>query len=113
MSGLDVSDMPEVLLVEDNRPRVTVEPCVRFGYPHVGGVPVDSLAGSVLVGSSAAETAEDYDLRREDVIVACWYLARHGPRAYKRRWKVWLAEVETELWHGRYDVADPPSKEDA
>ncbi len=110
MSGLDTSATPDC--GGELRPQVTVEPCMRFGLPHVRGVSVDAIGARVWAGDSVEATAEDFNLRREDVIVACWYVARHGTPADRRRWKAWLTAVETGLWRGRFDVPDPPAKEE-
>lgn len=110
MSGLDISDVPEV----QRRPTVTVEPCVNFGRPTVRGRPVVALARTVWGGQSVLDTAEDFGLTRAEVLAACWFMGRYGINgpAYVKRWGAWAAAVESDLWHSRFDVPDPPAKEE-
>jgi uncharacterized protein (DUF433 family) len=95
-----------------DRPQVCWSPGMRFGEPHVRGRPVDAIGGMVWAGERVEVVAEEYDVTREEVIVACWWLGRHGEPRWRRRWKAWTQVVESELWHGRYDVQDPPDREE-
>lgn len=102
------------------RPVVTVEPGVGFGRPTVRGISVEVLAGMVWAGDSVDELAEQYEITRYEVLVACWFQARHGhfgrgrdDVAWKAAWRPWLEAVEEPLWRGQYDqVPDPPHKEE-
>lgn len=99
-------------MADEDRPVVTTDPAVRFGYPTMRGVPVEAIAEHVWEGSSLDSIAEDFGLTREQVLVACWYQGIHGTRAWRQRWKSWATEAHKELWHSRYDVPDPPSREE-
>jgi uncharacterized protein (DUF433 family) len=95
-----------------DRPYVRIDPAQRFGQPSVGGVSTDMLAGQVWAGLEVAEVADEYGLRREDVLVACWWAGRYGPKGLRRAFRVWAEEVDARLWRKDYAVPDPPSKDD-
>lgn len=101
---------------EPRRPVVSVDPAVRFGYPQVRGVPTDAAAGMVWAGEDVATVADEFNLTRAEVLVACWYETRHErPRnGYRAAWqRQWLEQAEWAMWHGNWDdVPDPPSKQD-
>jgi uncharacterized protein (DUF433 family) len=93
-----------------DRPAIRVEPGMRFGEPHIGGVTVDALASMVWAGESVDKVAEDYERTPAEVLLACWFKARHGTRAWRKRWAAWLDEME--MWRGNYDkVPDPPNRD--
>jgi uncharacterized protein (DUF433 family) len=100
-----------------DRPRVEVEPGIRFGYPHVRGVSVEVLGGQVFAGDSVDEVADDYPyMSRGHVLLACWYLGMHGSKAWVRRWRMWAVDVYVLLARDRPDysaVPDPPTKEES
>lgn len=89
------------------RPAVTVQPGVNFGHPMVGGCPVETVAGRVWAGDSVNDTAEDFGLSREQVLLACWYYARWYAVAYSDRWTAWAGAAEDAL-AARRDFTDPP-----
>lgn len=90
------------------RPSVEFTPCMRFGEAHIRGISVDAIVSAHWVGDDAAE---EYGLSRAEVLVACWYAARHG--SARRRWKDWLtAAVEERLWREDYEMDLPPTRED-
>lgn len=92
---------------------VRVDPAVRFGRPNVGGASVEVLADAIWVGEPVDEVAAEYNLTAAQVLVACWYQARYGTKAWQRRWAQWRLDNEYLLWNGQPEkVADPPSKED-
>ena len=100
------------MTADEDRPVVTTDPAVRFGRPAVRGVSVVAVASQVWGGETVGSVAEDFGLTREQVIVACWYQGIHGTRGWRQRWKVWATEAHKELWRSRYDVPDPPSREE-
>ncbi len=59
-------------------PGITVDQRVRFGRPVIRGtrVPVDLLVGKVAGGMPIDEVAEEYELKREDVLAAVGYAAQ-------------------------------------
>ena len=98
------------------QPHVRIEPAVRFGYPHVGGVPTDAVAGMVWAGETVSAAADDFGLSRAQALVACWFECRHGrPRSsYRKAWRQWADDAGQAVWSGvDWDqVPDPPSRED-
>ena len=114
-----------------DRPYITVDPQVRFGRPRIRdtGVTIGDVVGRVWGGDSAEDVAEDYDLTRADVLVACWFVAAYGAedvaaqldghfkrwgRTLSRRWEQWADASTVALGKGEYDdVPDPPSNQPA
>lgn len=99
-------------------PEVWTNPGFSFGEPCTANrrIPVETIAGAVRAGDSVDAVAAEFDLTRGDVLVACWYAARHIPRWRRRpEWRAWVEsrEVEFALWHVDtvdYDaVPDPPT----
>lgn len=95
---------------------VWIDPGRKGGQPCVGGrrLPVKLLAGSVWAGYPVEEAAQQYDVTVPQVLVACWYVAVYGSRAWRKRWGSWAKEAHLAL----YDEATPtdqcprpPSKE--
>lgn len=93
-------------------PVVTVDPAVRFGFPAIRGISTDAIAGVVWAGESLATVADEYDVTREEVLVACWFEGTHGERKWRKRWGAWAEQVHGEFSNSRYDVPDPPTGED-
>lgn len=95
------------------RPSVEFTPCMRFGEAHIRGISVDAIVSAHWVGDDAES---DYGLSRAEVLVACWYAARHGTRVWRKRWGPWLAannsENDVRLWREDYEVELPPTRED-
>jgi uncharacterized protein (DUF433 family) len=90
---------------------VQVDPLHRWGEPQVKGINVDSIAGAVWAGESVATVADEYDLTEADVLVACWYMGRHGPKPWRRKFAEWSKGYEIACVK-RLPPADPPSRED-
>lgn len=91
------------------RPVVTVDPAMRFGRPAVRGVSVEALAELVTSGEPVDAIADDYRLRRGDVLVACWHESRYGTRPHRRAWAEWLVGAEPSMAHGAWaTIPDPP-----
>ncbi len=103
------------------RPHVVFDPAQRFGQPNVGGVSVVAVADTAWV-EGVDVAADVYDLRREDVIVACWYAGLYGlPGArsrraqpeWRRRWGDWAKTADPLLWSSSYgEIPDPPMHDD-
>ncbi|MEV2239602.1 DUF433 domain-containing protein [Micromonospora sp. NPDC049891] len=96
-----------------DRPTITIDPAVRFGHPHVRGIPTDSVAGMVWAGEGVATVADEYDMTRHEVLLCCWWEGSQG--AYRRRWRVWAESVHPALggWVKPLDVdalPDPPNR---
>lgn len=98
------------------RPVVTCDPAMRFGSPTVQGISVGAVAEQVAAGTTVEDVARDFEMRREDVLVACWYVARHGEgdgmglrTNLRRMWATWAEESHTNMAKGLWAaVADPP-----
>jgi uncharacterized protein (DUF433 family) len=109
-----------------DRPRVTVDPGVRFGAPAVKGVSVEAIAGMLWAGESVDVVADEYGLTRAEVIVAAWYAGQYGlpgkrrrlaaTPLWRRRWGKWAESVNGDLWRAStvdYDkIPDPPDHRD-
>src|SRR6478672_9529166 len=91
---------------------ITVDPAKNFGQPSINGGPAaDVVAGMVWAGDPPQAVADDYDISRAAVLVACWYVATYGTRPQRRRWKTWADEWAGSLAHGDYDrIPDPPNR---
>jgi uncharacterized protein (DUF433 family) len=100
-----------------DRPVVTVDPRVRFGYPAIRGIATDAIAGMVWAGEAVETVAAEYGLTRPEVLLACWYEVRHSKlrSGYRRRWEPWLAQVEPGMWRGVdwATLPDPPARAEA
>jgi len=59
-------------------PRITVDREVAFGKPVIEGtrVPVALVIGKLAGGMTAEDIAQEYDLRREDILAALSYATR-------------------------------------
>lgn len=90
-------------------PYVTFSPGVRFGRPTLNhtNLSVETVADMVVV-EPVDVVADEFGITRPDVIVCCWYMATYGTRRWRTNWGGWADSVGVELWHGRYDVPDPP-----
>lgn len=105
-------------------PFIAVCPAMRSGQPTINGtrLPVDAVVG--LVWAQGVDVAaEDYDLTRADVLIACWFAGSYGlpgrrealfpVRLWPKRWGAWAVEVHQALWsvsNVDYEaVPDPPT----
>lgn len=93
------------------RPQVVVDPQMRFGAPNVRGVSYHVLTDAVAAGEDVDSVAAEYDITRNDVLVACWYAGLYGTRTEQTWLKVWALEWHPLMWRGEWDaVEDPPVK---
>ncbi len=60
-----------------------------------------------------ASGMSDYELSREELLVACWWAGRFGPRKWRKRWEQWAMVLGQHLWYGCIQTADPPTEEPA
>lgn len=105
-----------------DRPHLTIDPAVNSGAPSVRGVCAWVLAGAVWAGEPVDEVAELYEVTREEVLTACWWLGsggvefaagRRSPR-WVHRWGAWAGDAGWKIWRGDWAaVTDPPTCEDA
>ena len=98
-----------------SRPCITIDPCVMDGEPCISWrLTAEQFAGVWWRGNySLGEIIINWPgVRREDVQIACWYMARFGSRTWRKRWDRWATEWRTPIWHGDWDnVPMPPQKE--
>ncbi len=96
----------------NQHPCVWVSPGRCSGRPCIGGhrLSVDLIADLWWGGSSAVAIQRDYAITREQIVVACWYVARYGTRMWRRRWGRWETDVFQRLWNGRYKGAPLPPR---
>lgn len=101
---------PEPAAEDDERRYLTIDPRRSFGAVCVRHTRVraETLAGYVYAGDSVDSVADDYDLDRVDVLMACWYCARHDPDF--KRWRKWGERAGHHLggWEPLADLPDPP-----
>lgn len=100
----------------DEQPHVRVEPGIRFGYPHIRGVPTDAIAGMVWAGEDLAAVADEFNLTRGEVLVACWFEGTHGrPNSgFRKAWRDWAFAAGKSMWRSAVNfdgIAGPPTKE--
>lgn len=80
---------------------VSVHPGVYSGEPTLEGsrMPV-LLVVEVYWESGLTAIMDGWDIGRRDVLVACWYMARHSRRrVWSERFKDWLPVADDKLWH--------------
>lgn len=95
--------------MSDDRPRVVTEPCMKFGRPNVLGIAVETITELVAAGDDVAAAAGEFGMRREDVLVACWWDATYGPKKRRRVWGAWAKANWSAMWHSDWaSVTDPP-----
>jgi uncharacterized protein (DUF433 family) len=95
-------------------PTIQISPAVKFGRPHIKGVSCEAIAGLVMAGESLNRVADDYDLSRHEVLLACWHEGIHG--GYQDEWGVWAEAVQLKLggWE-TFDAeaeAGPPDRQE-
>ncbi len=82
------------------RPRIIVDPAIRWGRPTLEGTHTATVdaAGMVAGGDPVEVVADEYGLTRHQVLLACWHEAINGD--YQDRWGVWGAGVGHTLAYG-------------
>jgi uncharacterized protein (DUF433 family) len=88
-------------------PGVVADPTRCDGAPTLVGTRIQThdIADTVWWRGVPTATTE-WDLTRDDVILACWYQAHHG----YRRWAQWANTNKTGFWARPFDqVPDPPN----
>lgn len=94
-------------------PRVVYDPCrsalldppILEGH-RLGAAFVADLAWHLGID----DLMDDYELRREEVLVCCWWAGRWGTRKWRGVYGAWAMSAHEHLWHGCVNVADPPRK---
>jgi uncharacterized protein (DUF433 family) len=89
---------------------VWVDPGRRSGEPCLYGtrIPVDTIVRCTWA-RGAEFTMANWLVTASQVFGACWYVAVHGKRKWRKRWGPWAAEHSGSLWSGNLDnVPWPP-----
>lgn len=91
---------------------VSLLPGRRGGEPCISNtrIPSEQAAG-LAYHHGIGEVLNSFPgLGRGHALVACWYHALHGSKRWRKRWKGWAKQYESELWRSRWDdVPDPPT----
>lgn len=93
------------------RPIILIDPAVRFGHPHIGGISTEAIAGMVMAGEPVHVTQDEYNLTRHQVLLACWWEGSGG--TYQQQWKAWADRAHPMLggWRQPFnldEIPDPP-----
>lgn len=102
--------------LEDYRtqePMITVNPAYYSGLPCIRWrLSTDQFAETWWRGVTLAEIEANWpNIRKPEIVLACWYEAKYGRRTKRNKaWAKWADEVQGELWHLRYDVPMPPQR---
>lgn len=92
--------------------RIVFDPGIQMtGTPTIEGhrLAAEHMAGRMFeLGESAV--IDDYDLTPEELLAACWWAAKWGPRKYKKAWKEWGDIAGHHLWYQCINVPYPPTR---
>ncbi len=100
-------DCPEYIWLHPDR---------MIGMPCIGGtrIDVETVTERIWWGESGDEIAAYYEISRAQVLLACWYQARHGTRTWRKRWDAWECQNWDALAWNRWDrVPFPPARRKA
>ena len=98
---------------------ISINPAVHSGEPCIGlsGVLAELLAKAWWSGMSVQLICKNWTplggvrTRKAHVLVACWYVGKHGSGTWQRRWGEWANEVQGKLWLSEYDCPMPPRED--
>lgn len=81
------------------------------GIPKIGGhgLAVPFMAERIWA-LGVEENLSDYDLKREDLMPACWWMGLYATRTWKLRWGEWAKVAGRHMWYGCGTFPDPPTK---
>lgn len=106
-AGLDIVRSESAIVIHPGR--VSGEPTIGQSR-----LPAETVAGTYWL-YGLEKTLSNWDhLSEEDVMVCCWFMARHGTSPWRRRWKDWLPDADRYLWSPRFaktELALPPTKQ--
>lgn len=95
-----------------DRPRIIVDPAVRWGRPHLEGTHTATVdvAGMVVAGEPVDVVADEYALTRHQVLLACWHEALNGG-IRRSGWLAWATRAHPLLSDPARaaGVPDPPT----
>ena len=91
--------------------RIVYDPGIQMpGTPTIGGHRIAAEQMAAYLYEYGIEEANDWDLTHEELITACWWAAKWGPRRYKLAWKEWGEMANLHLWYGCINVPLPPTR---
>lgn len=95
-------------------PVIVLHPGRLGGTPTIGHsrLPAELVANTYWHhGAREVFLMWDY-LTEADILVACWFIAHHGTRTERARWKEWLPHADQMLWSSETlgDCEWPPTK---
>jgi uncharacterized protein (DUF433 family) len=94
-----VKRLEEAMTPEQRSPMpfVSAAPGMKWGEPVIAARRLGALDMADrywhLGEHAETEILEPYELRRADLLVACWYAVEHGPRRWKQRWGAWVSDL--------------------
>lgn len=84
---------------------IAIDPRMKFGAPAIQGSRIDpDVVVGLLLAYDYGEVITSYPhLKRDDVLVSCWYVARYArPKDWsakdRRRLRDWLEGHEEAMW---------------
>jgi len=92
---------------------IVFDPQIQMpGTPTLSGhrLTAELMAARVWIDGMAF-AKDDYQLRREELLVACWWAGSFGPRKWKKRWGEWALNAGSHLWHNCIAISDPPTED--
>ena len=93
--------------------RLIFDPTVqRNGTPTIEGHSLGAgFVADLVVARGGLDVMEDYEMTREQVLVACWWAGRFGTRRAKGRFGEWAKAAGGHLWHSCFQTGEPPREE--
>lgn len=87
-------------MADHPRPVITVDPAVRFGYPHIKGIPTDAIVDAYLAEEDFAEVADDYGLTVHEMLLVLWFEGMHGRKKRRRILRKWALDAAYPVLSG-------------
>lgn len=100
----------------DETPRIVIHPGRVGGTPTIGEsrIPAAMVAGTYWCHGADETKMMWPGLTDAEILVCCWFVAHHGTRTEKKRWREWRDHADIMLW-SRETIRDCdwPSREEA
>lgn len=91
--------------------RIVFDPAIQLrGTPTIEGHTLSAEQMAWIMYEHGKDEIYDYDLTHEEIIAACWWAGRWGPRKLRKAWAAWGIEAGAHLWHGCINVPLPPTR---
>ena len=93
--------------------RIVFDPGIQMpGPPTIEGHRLGAeFIADIVFAHGFKDAQDDYELTREELLLACWWAGLWGPRKWKTRWGEWAKAVNAHLWYGCINIPDPPTKD--